>query len=110
MFAQLKAAQEDGSDSDSSAEMSHFQYDSNSVANTREEGIIDMTFEQSKKGMLGFNLREVILLDNQSTVDIFCNKKLVSNVRRAPESLTLKRVKQILKLRLYLMREMERQN
>jgi hypothetical protein len=90
-FAQLKAAQEDGSDSDSSEEMSHFQYgsSSSSVASIREEGM-DMTFEQSKKGMLGFNLREVILLDNQSTVDIFCNKKLVSNVRRAPESLTLK--------------------
>ena len=90
-FAQLKAAQEDGSDSDSSEEMSHFQYgsSSSSVASIREEGM-DMTFEQSKKGMSGFNLREVILLDNQSTVDIFCNKKLVSNVRRAPESLTLK--------------------
>ena len=51
---------------------------------------MDMAFKQSKKGMIGFNLREVVLLDNQSTVDIFCNKRLVGNIRLAPESLTSK--------------------
>jgi hypothetical protein len=36
------------------------------------------------------DLREVLLLDNQPTVNIFCNKKFVSNIRLAPEPLTLK--------------------
>ena len=50
----------------------------------------DLNFKQYKKDLRGFNLREVILLDNQSTVDLFCNRKFVHNIRLAPESLTLK--------------------
>jgi hypothetical protein len=45
---------------------------------------MDMSFKQSKKGMIGFDLKEVVLLNNQSTVDIFCNKRLVGNIRLAP--------------------------
>jgi hypothetical protein len=51
---------------------------------------MDMAFKQSKKGLQGFDLRGVVLLDNQSTVDIFCNKEFVSNIRLAPEPLILK--------------------
>jgi hypothetical protein len=90
-FAQLKSAQEDDSCSDSSEEMSHFQYASGTnggVSLSKE--FVDMTFKQSKKGLRGFDLREVVLLDNQSTVDVFCNKKLVKNIHLAPEPLTLK--------------------
>jgi hypothetical protein len=36
-----------------------------------------------------FDLREVILLDNQSTTDIFCNQRLVQNIRNVDEQLTL---------------------
>jgi hypothetical protein len=71
--------------------MLHFQYASGTnvgVSLTKE--FMDMTFKQSKKGLRGFDLREVVLLDNQSTVDVFCNKKLVKNIRLAPEPLTLK--------------------
>jgi len=35
------------------------------------------------------NLRNMILLDNQSTVDLFCNKHLVSNIRTVKESMTV---------------------
>jgi hypothetical protein len=77
--------------SNSSKEMLHVQYGSmiNGGGSLPRE-FMDMAFKQSKKGLQGFNLREVVLLDNQSTVDIFCNKKFVSNIRLAPEPLTLK--------------------
>ncbi len=77
--------------SDSSEEMSHFQYESRiNGGGSLPREFVDMTFKQSKKGLRGFDLREVILLDNQSTVDVFCNKKIVRNIRLAPEPLTLK--------------------
>ncbi len=90
-FAQLKSAQEDNSASKSSEEMSHFQYGSRiNGGGSLPREFMDMAFKQSKKGLQGFNLREVILLNNQLTVNIFCNKKFVSNIRLAPEPLTLK--------------------
>ncbi len=49
-----------------------------------------MVFKQSMKGLQGFDLREVVLLNNQSTVNIFRNKEFVSNIRPAPEPLILK--------------------
>jgi hypothetical protein len=51
---------------------------------------MDMAFKQSKKGLQGFDLRGVVFLDNQPTVNIFCNKEFVSNIRPAPEPLILK--------------------
>jgi hypothetical protein len=51
---------------------------------------MDIAFKQSKKELQRFDLRAVVLLDNQSTVNIFCNKEFVSNIRLAPERLILK--------------------
>jgi hypothetical protein len=90
-FAQLKSAQEDNSSSNSSKEMSHFQYGSRiNGGGCLPKALIDMVFKQSMKGLQGFDLREVVLLNNQSTVNIFRNKEFVSNIRPAPEPLILK--------------------
>jgi hypothetical protein len=75
-FAQWKSAQEGNSGSDSSEEMLHFQYGSRiNGGGCLPKALMDMAFKQSKKRLQGFNLRGVILLDNQLTVNIFCNKK-----------------------------------
>ena len=90
-FTQLKSAQEGNASSDSSEEMSHFQYGSRiNGGGYLPKTLMDMAFKQSKKGLQGFDLRGVVLFDNQSTVDIFCNKEFVSNIRPAPEPLILK--------------------
>jgi hypothetical protein len=51
---------------------------------------MDMAFKQCMKGLQGFDLNGVVLLNNQLTVDIFCNKEFVSNIQPAPEPLILK--------------------
>ncbi len=90
-FAQLKSAQEGNLSSNSSEEMLHFQYGSRiNGGGCLPKALMDMAFKQSMKGLQGFNLRGVVLLNNQSTVDIFCNKEFVSNIRPAPEPLILK--------------------
>ncbi len=90
-FAQLKSAQDGDLDSNSGEGMLHFQYGSRiNGGGCLPEGLMDMAFKQSKKGLQGFDLRAVVLLDNQSTVNIFCNKEFASNIRLAPEPLILK--------------------
>ncbi len=62
---QLKLAQEGDSGSNSSEEMSHFQYGSRiNGGGCLPKALMDMAFKQSKKGLQAFNLRGVIFLDN----------------------------------------------
>ena len=44
-------------------------------------------FKQDKSH--GLDLRKVILLDSQSTVDLFCNADFVTNIRESPRSMRL---------------------
>ncbi len=77
--------------SNSSEEMLHFQYGSRiNGGGCLPKVLMDMAFKRSKEGLQGFDLRRVVLLDNQLTVNIFCNKEFVSNIRLAPEPLILK--------------------
>jgi hypothetical protein len=78
---------EELSDSDSNAAPSHFQH--NFVMREEPTGVetLDYTFKQSTSTDL--DLRKVILLDSQSTLDVFCNRNLLKNIRRAPEPIRL---------------------
>jgi len=38
---------------------------------------------------VNLDLRNVILLDNQSTLDLFCNEKMVESVQKSAKSMTL---------------------
>ena len=93
-FTQLKAQLEDDEDSsDSEDEQSHFQFTQHfSLFNHYIPPIerhAEVLLKQSKGKLSDLNLREVILLDNQSTMSLFCNRRMVKNVTRSNESLTL---------------------
>jgi septal ring factor EnvC (AmiA/AmiB activator) len=90
---QLKALQEADSDlSESEEETSHFQFEELAHGFTQVDDPmprIATLFKQShNKSRL--DLTKVILLDSQSTMDLFCNRKLVSNVRDTKEVMRLK--------------------
>ena len=94
-FTLLKAALED-SDEDVSIDddHSHFQFVQHfSLANhyvTPEKSHNDLSLKQSRGKLSDIDLRHVILLDNQSTMSLFCNKRLVQNIHKSPEPLILK--------------------
>jgi hypothetical protein len=85
-FAQLKSQLEEEDSDSSDDDQSHFQFMNVSFLNKRKN---EMLFKQSRGKLDGLDLRQVILLDNQSTMSLFCNKRLVTNIRESDEPLTL---------------------
>jgi hypothetical protein len=88
----LKEADSDISDSETKEETSHFQYD-----HAFQFACIGKQFEpriaklfQSNHSNMKLDLKEVILLDSGSTIDLFCNSSMVMNTIKSPSTLKLK--------------------
>jgi hypothetical protein len=88
----LKEAESDISESEGEDEASHFQMDAalQFVQVEKEfEPRIAKLFKQAGLSV-NIDLREIILLDSQSTVDLFCNAALVSKTCKSTTSMRLK--------------------
>jgi hypothetical protein len=90
MLFKIEAEDEDSS---SDEEQSHFQFLHLCPANfhhSPDKTLHELSMKQSKGKFADLNLQQVILLDNQSTMSLFCNKTMVSNIRRTDSPLTLR--------------------
>jgi hypothetical protein len=90
-LAQLKEADSDISESDGE-EASHFQVDQASQfaqLDKKFEPIIAKLFKQARSS-IKLDLKEVILLGSQSTMDLFCNTALVSKISKSRSNMRLK--------------------
>jgi hypothetical protein len=72
--------------------VSHFQVDQAlqfAQLDKKFEPIIAKLFKQAGSS-IKLDLKEVILLDSQSTTDLFCNASLVSNISKSRSNMRLK--------------------
>jgi hypothetical protein len=91
-LAQLKKADSDFSESEGDEEASHFQVDQAlqfAQVDKKFEPRIAKLFKQASSS-IKLDLREVILLDSQSTIDLFFNAALISKTSKSNSSMRLK--------------------
>ena len=84
-YAQLKYRVEEDQDLSSDGEQSYLQFLGVSKLAKSHARI---SFKQSKGKLRDLNLRKVILLDSQSTISLFCNKQLITNICKAKKNMT----------------------
>jgi hypothetical protein len=95
-FAQFKETNEDSdiSESDSSQGESHFQATGDGLQFTQVESEFEpriaQLFEQAHGSNMTLDLREIILLGSQSTMDLICNPNLVKKIFRSSTEMQLK--------------------
>jgi hypothetical protein len=90
---QLKEADSDPSGSDAEEEASHYQCQDVfqfTQLETKFEPLISKLFKQSHRTKISLGLRQVILLDSQSTIDLFCKKALVDKTYKSKNYMRLK--------------------
>jgi hypothetical protein len=91
---QMKESDSDISDSDASEGDSHFQFDDDGFQFTQVEHEFEpqiaKLFKQTHGTKIKLDLREVILLDSQSTMHLICNRALVKKTFRSRKSMRLK--------------------
>jgi hypothetical protein len=88
----LKEAESDISESEGEDEASHFQIDvALQFAQVEKEfdPRIAKLFEQAGS-KIKLDLQEIILLDSQSTMDLFCNASLISKTSKSKSSMRIK--------------------
>jgi hypothetical protein len=90
---QLKEAESDLSGSNAEEEASHFQCQDVfqfTQLKTKFEPLILKLYKQSHRTKITLNLKQVKLLDSQSTINLFCNKTLVDKTYKSKDSMHLK--------------------
>ena len=93
-FAQMQEATSDiSSDSEPEDGDSHFQFAATGFQfaqlSPEFEPRIAKLFKQSHPGKVGLDLRNVILLDSQSTMDLFCNRSMVQKTFKSSHVMRL---------------------
>ena len=93
-FTQLQTtieADSDLSDSATEEEDSHFQIDGFQFTQMESvfEPRIAQIFKQAHGSRIKLDLKEVILLDSQSTMDLFCNRALVRKIYKSKNKMEL---------------------
>jgi hypothetical protein len=95
-FAQLKETKKDSdiSESDSFQGESHFQATGDELQFTQVESELEpriaQLFKQAHGSNMTLDLREIILVDSQSTMDLICNPNLVKKIFRSSTEMQLK--------------------
>jgi hypothetical protein len=88
-FTQLKTQIKEDEDLSYDEEHSHVQFTAVGTFNT--DSVLNVvSLKQSKGKLRDLDLKKVVLLDNHSTMSLFCNKKMVTNIRKAKKPMTLK--------------------
>ena len=86
-------AEEDDSDildSDSESGSAVFQIERNIVSSTEKDIMTNIILHNQSKLTDKLDLKNVILLDNQSTLYLICNKKLTSKIKKSDKKISVK--------------------
>jgi hypothetical protein len=86
---QLKEHESDLSGSDAEEEDSHFQFQFAQLESEFEPRISNL-FKQTHGNGIALDLKEITLLDSQSTMDLFCSEVLVDKTFKSKNTMKLK--------------------